>query len=436
MRTNRNLRWLIELAAIAGITACSGAPSGIDHGGDGGEAFARGPELFGSTAVTIRLPDSRGTAVEETLLLEDQERLLLAGRSQGRRVSQLAPGDDILLRGGGVGHVEGLRRVPAPHSPSPTQKRPSTAAPSTPPARVFATVSRQTDTIVRIATSASTITTTPEHPFAKVGSGWTPAARLSAGDRVVTAGGEQSIRILSTRIEHLQAPARVYNLTVEASHAFYVGRDSLLVHNTPNCSPEREGLLHINDHHGEAWDHAGIGGKPMSHFNCGHCQLAGLLDEKNVTSYLNRPGNPTSWEDYRYWEGSIEEASDGLLRALGLTNDHTSRSARYPDRDGTHLLPTRHMQYLPETTFLVHIYRFLPETGNFDAGHTIIAIREDDGRIRYIDFQQVPPITTYSLSPDVRLEYVFPTNVDWHNNRQIVAAGTRGHAVDMFEYYD
>jgi len=59
MRTNRNLRWLIELAAIAVLSACSGAraPSGSDHGGHAGEAFALRPELASSTstAVTLRL---------------------------------------------------------------------------------------------------------------------------------------------------------------------------------------------------------------------------------------------------------------------------------------------------------------------------------------------------------------------------------------------
>jgi hypothetical protein len=128
----------------------------------------------------------------------------------------------------------------------------------------------------------------------------------------------------------------------------------------------------------------------------------------------------------------IEEATDGRLTALGLTNDHTSRSARYNDIEGTHLIPTLDMQSLPENTFLVHYFRFKPATGNYDNGHTIIAIREDDEKIRFIDFQQVPPTTTYSLSPNVRLQYFYPTNVDWHKNRQIVAAGTRGRAVNMF----
>jgi intein/homing endonuclease len=75
-----------------------------------------------------------------------------------------------------------------------------------------------------------TLVTTPEHPFAKVGVGWTRAADLTRGDRVETAGGEHAT-VVGVEIREVQ-PTPVYNLTVSRTHAYFVGAQALLVHNT------------------------------------------------------------------------------------------------------------------------------------------------------------------------------------------------------------
>jgi hypothetical protein len=92
--------------------------------------------------------------------------------------------------------------------------------------------------LVTVRTAAATVVTTPEHPFAKVGAGWTRAADLRRGDRVQTAGGGDTT-ILGVEVREVQ-PTVVHNLTVSKTHAYFVGSRALLVHNT-DCGPSSSG---------------------------------------------------------------------------------------------------------------------------------------------------------------------------------------------------
>lgn len=102
----------------------------------------------------------------------------------------------------------------------------------TQPGRVSRVVSRSATTLIELTTRGGVITTTTEHPFAKLGSGWTRADRLVAGDRIETSRGDPVSILQVRRIEG--RPTAVFNLVVEGSHSYYVGDDELLVHNV-NC---------------------------------------------------------------------------------------------------------------------------------------------------------------------------------------------------------
>jgi len=78
----------------------------------------------------------------------------------------------------------------------------------------------------------SRITATANHPFWVANrQSWTDAGSLQPGDQVLTATGER-LGVLSVR--HYTAYLRVFNLTVESLHTYYVmaGGSAVLVHNS------------------------------------------------------------------------------------------------------------------------------------------------------------------------------------------------------------
>jgi hypothetical protein len=95
--------------------------------------------------------------------------------------------------------------------------------------RVLGIVERRATTLIELATRSGVLTTTAEHPFAKVGSGWTRADQLAVGDLIATSGGATTPVLHTRRIEGPSTP--VFNLVVQGSHTYYVSEDDLLVHN-------------------------------------------------------------------------------------------------------------------------------------------------------------------------------------------------------------
>jgi len=74
------------------------------------------------------------------------------------------------------------------------------------------------------------IATTPGHPFYTVERGWVEAAELRPGDYVPSlANGAGTVG----SVTWLRGPDRMYDLTVDIAHTFYVGDGRWLVH---NCS--------------------------------------------------------------------------------------------------------------------------------------------------------------------------------------------------------
>ena len=95
---------------------------------------------------------------------------------------------------------------------------------------VVQTFVNETEHLVHVFVNGEEIITTPEHPFYSPVKGWTAACKLRAGDILVSVNGEY---VVVEKIQHeiLETPITVYNFEVEDFHTYYVGRDSILVHN-------------------------------------------------------------------------------------------------------------------------------------------------------------------------------------------------------------
>ena len=86
---------------------------------------------------------------------------------------------------------------------------------------------------IHITVNGEKITCTPEHPFYSPVKGWTSAVDLRAGDILVMLNGEYVI-IEQVQHELLECPETTYNFEVKDFHTYFVGEDSVLVHN--KCS--------------------------------------------------------------------------------------------------------------------------------------------------------------------------------------------------------
>src|SRR5579871_532393 len=72
------------------------------------------------------------------------------------------------------------------------------------------------------------VETTPEHPFYTQERGWVKAADLKIGEHVRRADGSYGVVKAKQAWLHVE---RMYNLTVEGAHTFFVGHEEWLVHN-------------------------------------------------------------------------------------------------------------------------------------------------------------------------------------------------------------
>lgn len=62
------------------------------------------------------------------------------------------------------------------------------------------------------------------------GQGWTGAGELKEGDKLNLITG-QTVSVQSVVVEQCTEPVKVYNFEVEDFHTYYVGHESVLVHN-------------------------------------------------------------------------------------------------------------------------------------------------------------------------------------------------------------
>ena len=90
--------------------------------------------------------------------------------------------------------------------------------------------------LVHLTVNGEEIVTTPKHPFYVPQRGWISAIDLKAGDILVLSNGEYVI-VEQVQHEILETPVKIYNFEVHDFHTYYVGENSVLVHNL-GCGDE------------------------------------------------------------------------------------------------------------------------------------------------------------------------------------------------------
>ena len=88
----------------------------------------------------------------------------------------------------------------------------------------------ETNELVHLTVNGEEIVTTPKHPFYVPQRGWINAIDLKAGDILVLSNGEY-VTVEQVQHEILETTVKVYNFEVEDFHTYYVGENSVLVHN-------------------------------------------------------------------------------------------------------------------------------------------------------------------------------------------------------------
>ncbi len=131
---------------------------------------------------------------------------------------------------------------------------------------VVQTFVNETEHLVHVFVNDEEIITTPEHPFYSPVKGWTAACKLRAGDILVSVNGEY---VIVEKIQHeiLETPITVYNFEVADFHTYYVGKDSILVHNvcgTQKALPKNGIKVNSSDALDLADDFLGKGYSEMS----------------------------------------------------------------------------------------------------------------------------------------------------------------------------
>ena len=96
--------------------------------------------------------------------------------------------------------------------------------------RVEQTFINEINELIHVAVNGEEIHTTPGHPFYVVSKGWIGAEELEIGDQLVVYEGKLVV-VERVKYESLNKPVTVYNFEVEDFHTYYVGENSILVHN-------------------------------------------------------------------------------------------------------------------------------------------------------------------------------------------------------------
>lgn len=316
------------------------------------------------------------------------------------------------------------------------------------PARVLQTTRRVTNRLVSITTAEGTVVTTPEHLFARFGGDWTPASQLAAGDKLVSETAPEGSTIEEIATREVGA-TDVYNLTVARSHSYLVGSSRLLVHNV-DCRPPagraqepgpsrgtraleqerrreqvRAHLAEARQEHQQRLEEERrkFNDSPESRntTNCVYCTVGGLSDYDKLSVFLREHG----LNDKQHT--SVTKNYE-LLEKLGLRSAQSPASAKFqrsgkknwlgrenPQRDAK-----KFMQESSSNTFAL----IIKGTPASPFGHSLIAVRQADGSIVYVDLQKIPPATYDRLNPSIQFVEVIPTDVDWRFNRELTKVVT------------
>ena len=323
-----------------------------------------------------------------------------------------------------------------------SSNRPATASESVKPFKVLETTKRVATRLVILRSETGTIVTTPEHPFARRGGGWTPAAKLSAGDRIESQSSTGGVMILGTEIREV-APTPVYNLTVASTHAYFVGLPGLLVHNV-DCRAqelrEKQARLRLRAEREAVRKEAAererkrrliVNDRPADP-NCAFCTLTGLSDKDKVSNFHQSTGL-SMWDREGRALLPTPRELEKMLKKLRMTSRKTPRPKEFPERNSElkrseksasteHPRPTfpygeqsiEFMQHSSANTFAVSYFYW---NGTERKAHSLLAVKHVDGSIVYLDLQETPPITYEHLDPHFYRVRATPTDVDWRFNR-------------------
>jgi hypothetical protein len=304
------------------------------------------------------------------------------------------------------------------------------------PARVLQTTHKVTSKLVSIETAEGTLLTTPDHLFARFSGGWVPAGQLSVGEKIVSAAAPQGSPIIEIASKDV-AETSVYNLTIAKTHSYLVSSAGLLVHNVDCWGRERprdddsstdgessarsrtslEELIartreeelrekrRFNDSEGR-----------LAFENCVYCTLGGLSDFDKLSVFLRDSG-------LNERQRVSPKRNHELLERFKLRSENTpppatfqrSKKRRWPHREDPQRDAQKFMQESSSNTFAL----IIKPTPQSPVGHSMIAVRQPDGSITYVDLQQTPPKTYDGLNPKIQLVEVIPTDVDWRFNRQL-----------------
>ena len=99
--------------------------------------------------------------------------------------------------------------------------------------KVIGTIEKQISELIHISINKEVVDTTTNHPFYVLDRGFVKAIDLRAGDVLCTVNGDY---VTVEWIEHeiLEKNIKVFNLSVEDNHTYFVGKNGVGVHNT--CS--------------------------------------------------------------------------------------------------------------------------------------------------------------------------------------------------------
>ena len=120
---------------------------------------------------------------------------------------------------------------------------------------VLETYVRKVDKLVHLVINGEEVITTDNHPFYVQCRGFIEAGRLLVGDKLVSVNGDDLL-IEKYKIEEFEISVNVYNFQVENSHTYFVGRNTVWVHNT-ECKVSDNRRRHILE--GEGPDDPGHG---------------------------------------------------------------------------------------------------------------------------------------------------------------------------------
>ena len=113
--------------------------------------------------------------------------------------------------------------------------------------KVVRTFVNESDELIHVHTGDDEIVCTPEHPFYVPTKGWTGAAQLRAGDILVLSNGSY-VTVEKIQHEILESPVKVYNFEVEDFHTYFVGENSVLVHNrceAKRYTPDQQAVIEL-----------------------------------------------------------------------------------------------------------------------------------------------------------------------------------------------